>query len=148
VPDHVADTLDGARHDWLSPSAMRWTPPDGHVLVQSRHVDVAADSGHLICSTPLDRPAPRPNPLDPEVVARLGEGVNGAMATVLRHWQEIMREATQGFNLLHSALRDVGALPDIPPEDPRERALWHVRNRHTGPDSTPVGQQRRPRRHR
>lgn len=46
---------------------------------------------------------------------------------------------------LGDTLRDAGALPEEPPDDPRERALWLRQQRGTGPDRQ-VQRQHRPRR--
>ncbi len=51
------------------------------------------------------------------------EHVNASLAPVVRQAQECARDV----------LESIAARNPEPPTDPRERALWHVRNRNTGP---------------
>jgi hypothetical protein len=60
-------------------------------------------------------------------------------------WDAITTAATRahaGWRGVRDALRDAGLVPDEPPTDPRERALWARRNRNHGPEQ-PGPQNRR-----
>lgn len=57
-------------------------------------------------------------------------GHAGALAAALHPGFELLRTTIEE---LYPIARDAGLLPDVPPTDPRERALWLRRNRNTGP---------------
>jgi hypothetical protein len=89
---------------------------------------------------------------DPEVRARLEEGVRQlaeAIGATVEAAARALAEAIEAYRPLvestYATLRDAGVLPEVPPEDPRERALWLRQHRGTGPDRQ-VQHARRPRR--
>ena len=64
-----------------------------------------------------------------------------------RAWQRLVKEVNDALEDLFGGpvkvwaekLREAGLLPEVPPEDPRERALWAKQHRSTGP-ARPSGQ--------
>lgn len=74
-----------------------------------------------------------------------------ASVAQLRDVRRLMRQFTEAVTATHGQvqqlLRSAGVLPEEPPSDPRERALWARRNRSTGPPRPAAGHTRRPRNH-
>lgn len=66
---------------------------------------------------------------------------------VKRAMGQLMEAFTSASTRWARQLREAGLLPEEPPADPRERALWMVKNRNTGPARPSAASARRPRRH-
>lgn len=69
----------------------------------------------------------------------------------LRDVRRLMQQFAEAITTTHGQvqqlLRSAGAIPEEPPTDPRERALWARRHRSTGPSRPAAGHARRPRNH-
>jgi hypothetical protein len=126
MPDHVGDALDGAEHDWTSPDAMRWSPPE---------TSAAATAFQY-----LRRKYGTPT------VADHHEWLHATWTPGFRRLTAAFQDTARAAAQLHQ-LGAAGLVPESPPEDPRERALWAAKRRGTGPPRTPAGRARRPRRH-
>jgi hypothetical protein len=61
---------------------------------------------------------------------QLGQAIRPAIEQVLQQARALGEWVEQN----RQVLVDAGALPAVPPEDPRARALWLRRHRGTGPD--------------
>ncbi len=105
----ILNTIDNAIADCaVSPDAMRWMPeptePGPAAVMLPR------------ASVPL---------LDPIAVASL----QGSVRSAFQNLADALSAIAPAFQDLAAA--DV--IPDVGPADPRDRALWLRRNRHTGP---------------
>jgi len=67
-----------------------------------------------------------------EVANRLGQLVDLA-PLIHATWALIAEEVTVAARAWTEALRNVEGLPEVPPTDPRARALWLRQRRGTGP---------------
>lgn len=89
---------------------------------------------------------------DPEQRARLeawaretAERIGAFVDDLVRALVPALAEWNRQIEPLVAQLREAGLLPEVPPEDPRARALWLRQHRGTGP-SRQVQHERRPRR--
>lgn len=108
----ILDLIDGAIEDYvLSSDAMRWQPePD---VRAEAHIQAAAYGQSY-------------------VIAGLANGWARQMHDALDAWAAQLVPAIRAVQQIAKHLGH-----EQPPTDPRERALWHVRNRNTGPKQAP-----------
>lgn len=147
----IIDAIDGALYDGAD--AMRWVPPQARTEEVRRAADPAGfrlTREQAAALRAIGRDVGRsahahPPTLDVNVNAIRGarmrfvvmdEAVLGAWGRALRDVRERLAAMAEPLERLGRRLRE--AFPDdVPPGDPRERALWLRQHRNTGPTGHP-----------
>lgn len=81
-----------------------------------------------------------------EVRTRTGAALDEWMSQFAAEACVAMRPVFERVTAAHDQLRSAGVIPEQPPTDPMERALYLRRNRNTGPAAQPLDPRRRGRR--